>query len=314
MPGPVITLGDLASFTDTPEASHLQCETLERGGILVLPRGVMTARAGIDAQNAVQLDLSQEDRSFLSNVQRNVSFRSKREEMRGFGDDLHRARMRHILERYANDATRLVERLLTPYAGHLHPGFTAFRAEEEQGRKNSAGKRSDLLHVNAFPDLPTWGGRILRVFTNLNEHRPRVWEIGEGFEHLAARYIGSTLKQAGDGKTRLDRLAKKLRSYFPNYEFRLSAAFEQHSDYDRFMLRLHDWMEESAEFQRSAKKERVEFAPGASWLVFTDAVPHAVVSGKFALDQTILVDRTALVAPEAAPITILERLCGKKLA
>jgi hypothetical protein len=313
MAGHVITLDESPS-SPTPEQSRQACESLERGGILLVPQ--------------THLVLSADDRSFLGRVQHNVSLRPKgypiganlllsswREEMRGFGDDLNRARMRHILESYAAQATRLVERLLTPYTGHLHSGFTTFRAEEEQGRKNTAGKRSDLLHINAFPDLPTRGGRILRVFTNLNESSPRIWQVGERFDRLAAQYAHAAgLIRTAAQETLLGQLLKKLRRCFPTGQFRLAGSSLETCDaYDRFMLRLHDWMEANADFQRNANKERVEFPPGASWLVFTDGLPHAVVSGQFALDHTLLIEYSALVAPETAPVAILERLSGKKL-
>jgi hypothetical protein len=42
-------------------------------------------------------------------------------------------------------------------------------------------------------------------------------------------------------------------------------------------------------------------------------VPHAVESGQFALEQTVIVPREALVRPDVAPITVLERLCGLPL-
>jgi hypothetical protein len=288
---------------------------MERGGILILPHA--------------QFQLSEEERAFLIRVQHNVSFRPKesgagaklalgfvREEMRGFGDDIHRAMMRRILERYASYAKGMVEQLLTSYSGHLQPGFTAYRGEEEQGRKNAAAKRSDLLHINTFPDLPTRGGRILRVFTNLNDQRPRVWQVGEGFEQLAAQYgEAAGLKRADDDGTTLDRMAKGLRRFFPTYEIAIPRSpLERCSAYDRCMMRFHDWMEENSDFQKNAKKERIEFPPGASWLVFTDGVTHAVVSGKSALEQTLLVKHEALVAPDAAPVNILEKMYRKKLA
>jgi hypothetical protein len=43
-------------------------------------------------------------------------------------------------------------------------------------------------------------------------------------------------------------------------------------------------------------------------------VSHAVLSGQFALEQTVILSRGSLVAPESAPIAILERLAGRPLA
>ena len=43
-------------------------------------------------------------------------------------------------------------------------------------------------------------------------------------------------------------------------------------------------------------------------MVFTDMVSHAVLKGRYALEQTFLVARDSLVLPEKAPIAILERI------
>lgn len=47
--------------------------------------------------------------------------------------------------------------------------------------------------------------------------------------------------------------------------------------------------------------------------MFTDLVPHAAVSGQYALEQTFIVPKSALVLPEIAPVRVLERLCGVPL-
>ncbi len=84
--------------------------------------------------------------------------------------------------------------------------------------------------------------------------------------------------------------------------------------YDRFMLHFYDWLKENAEFQRQTEgKERLEFPPMATWLVFTDGVPHAALSGQFAMEQTFIIPLEALVAPDVAPIRVLERLSGRRM-
>src|SRR6185437_6484900 len=88
----------------------------------------------------------------------------------------------------------------------------------------------------------------------------------------------------------------------------------ERSTYDEFMLRFHDWLKENSRFQSSAEKTRLAFPPLATWLVFTDGVPHAALSGQFALEQTFIIPPAALAAPDFAPIRILEKLCGRPLA
>ena len=83
--------------------------------------------------------------------------------------------------------------------------------------------------------------------------------------------------------------------------------------YDEFMMRLHNAMKENAEFQQNCAKEQVEFAPGSSWMVYTETVPHAVLAGQYALEQTFLVDPAAMVTPESAPVAVLEKMAGARL-
>ena len=79
------------------------------------------------------------------------------------------------------------------------------------------------------------------------------------------------------------------------------------------MLGFHDFLKNNAEFQ-AGPREPFSFPPGASWMVLTDMVSHAVLSGQFALEQTLILSRRSLAAPEKAPIAILERLAGRPLA
>jgi len=51
----------------------------------------------------------------------------------------------------------------------------------------------------------------------------------------------------------------------------------------------------------------------SSWIVYTDGVAHAVMSGQYALEQTLLIPAEALVSPNDAPYRILEALAGKPL-
>jgi hypothetical protein len=49
-------------------------------------------------------------------------------------------------------------------------------------------------------------------------------------------------------------------------------------------------------------------------MVYTETVPHAVLAGQYALEQTFLVDPTAMVNQDSAPLRILEKLSGAALA
>ena len=80
------------------------------------------------------------------------------------------------------------------------------------------------------------------------------------------------------------------------------------------MLGFHDYLKFNADYQRNCPKYRFEFPPDSTWMVFTDVVPHAVLSGQYALEQTVIVNRASLLRQEHAPIAILEAVCHSPLA
>lgn len=78
-------------------------------------------------------------------------------------------------------------------------------------------------------------------------------------------------------------------------------------------MRFHNFLKENAAFQAECRKSSVRFPPGSSWLAYTDMVPHAVLAGQYALEQTFLVDHAAMVAPEHSPLSVLEAMAGRAL-
>lgn len=277
------------------------CEQLEKGEVLFFSRP--------------PFPLSDQDRVFLisqrhmdSRLHKNISYRPGEDILRGFSDGQETEnRIHHIMRSYSSTVTAFLGRFLMPYAGRFQMDYASFRPLEEQGRDLPLHKRNDLLHVDAFPSRPTRGGRILRVFTNINPSQERIWLTGEPFPALAQRYA----MQAGlSGFCRHNGLAGRLLHLL--HAAGLPAA--RRSAYDSFMLHFHDWLKENSQFQSSADKTRLAFPPLATWLVFTDGVPHAALSGQFALEQTFIIPASALAAPDYAPIHVLEKLCGRPLA
>ncbi len=80
------------------------------------------------------------------------------------------------------------------------------------------------------------------------------------------------------------------------------------------MLHFHDYLKENDDFQKNWERQRIEFPPFSTWLVYTDTVPHAVMSGQFALEQTFIVPIEAMVTPQSSPLKVLEGLCGRRLS
>ena len=286
--------------TDISSRARYYCGQLERGKILSFRKPPFT--------------LTEEERAFLvssrpgdSRLHKNVSYRPVPDVLRGFSDGQENARRMHRLMRdYSRRAREFVSRFLAPYAGHLRLDYASFRPLEEAGRDLPLHKKNDLLHVDAFPTRPTRGGRILRVFTNVNPTRNREWFVSDPFPLLAERYAVQAGIQ-GVAATRVGGQLKRLMR-------RLGLPVTDRSPYDRFMLRFHDFLKENAVYQESCKKVRLEFPPLTTWLVFTDGVAHAVLSGQYAIEQTFVVPVESLVSPEHAPIRVLESTWGQTLS
>jgi hypothetical protein len=277
------------------------CEMLERGQILLF--------------SEPPFRLPAEDREFLLGqkwselrLHKNISYRSSDDMVRGVsGDTATVNRLHSILRDYSAQVIECLTEFLAPYAAHWIVDFSSFRPIEEQGRNLPLHKRNDLLHVDAFPSRPTRGARILRVFTNLHPTKARVWETTGPFEALAREHAERAgLRQIAEHRSPLGRT-------LGNWGRKLGFRGAGRTPYDIFMLRFHDYLKENEAFQRTCPKARLEFVPLATWMVYTDGVAHAALSGQYALEQTFLIPPDSLVARESAPYRILEGIAGRPL-
>ncbi len=214
------------------------------------------------------------------------------------GADL--AALRGVMERFSDHAERLLAALFPAYTGRVTRARASFRPAEIAGRATSWRKDDTRLHVDSFPASPVQGRRILRVFTNVNPNgRARTWRVGDRFEAVARRFAPA-LARPFPGSAALLRLLRVTRS--------------RRSEYDALMLQLHDRMKADADFQANSPQVTCDFAPGSTWIVFTDEVPHAAMSGQYQLEQTFLLPVGAMRHPERSPLRILERITGRTLA
>ncbi len=277
------------------------CRQLEAGRILYFPK--------------LPYDFPPDEREFLLSrkwnelrLHKNVSYRPADDVLRGFsGDHGTVTHLHRIVRSYSAHVIDFLRDFLRPYADKWKLDWASFRPLEEEGRDLSLHKRNDLLHVDAFRLRPTRGGRILRVFTNLHPAKPRVWYAVNDFGWLAEKYAG------GAGISRFAAKNGFVRRSVSSWAAGMGMARLSRTPYDKFMLRFHDYLKESDDFQRNSPKVRLEFPPLATWMVFTDGVAHAAMSGQFAIEQTLLIPPDALVAPESAPYRILERVAGGSL-
>jgi hypothetical protein len=292
---------------DDPNSGQEEfCRALERGDILFFPCTPI---------------LAEEDRKFLLGIEltdagyhKNIAYRPNTGKVTGFAESqaLNVARLRSVLHAYSERALKFMRELLPRYAAGWRVDFASFRPQEEEGRQLPVKKRNDLLHTDAFPTRPTRGDLILRLFTNIHPEKSRVWLTGDPFALLAPQYA----EDAG-----LRRLAAQAESPWTSLQRGLVGMLRaaglpvvDRTPYDRFMLRFHDYLKYNQEYQEKSVKYRFEFPPGSTWMVFTDIVPHAVLSGRYALEQTVIVARQSLASPESAPVAILEKLSQSRLA
>ena len=231
---------------------------------------------------------------------KNISVRWPGGEMRGAaGTGPELAALKAMLVRYAEQAQALVLRLFPHYAGHLRRGNTSFRPFDVGTRQSSWRKDDTRLHVDAFPSNPMQGTRLLRVFCNVNPSgKPREWRVGEPFEAHARRYLPSIARPLPGSAWLLAQTGITKR---------------RRTEYDHVMLQLHDRAKADAAFQRDSPQARVNFAPGTTWVVYSDQVLHAAMGGQHMLEQTFYLETEHQQRPDASPRATLERLLGREL-
>jgi hypothetical protein len=205
-----------------------------------------------------------------------------------------------MVARFAGQASALVAALFPRYAPHLSRARTSFRPQPAAGRALSWRKDDTRLHIDAFPSRPNGGERILRVFNNVNpDGSDRLWRVGEPFEVMAAHFLPHirALRPGEAAALRLLHVTKGRRT-----------------EYDHLMLNLHDAAKADMGYQRTSAQQNVRFAPGTTWICFSDQVMHAAMGGQYMFEQTIHLPLSALYDPGSAPLAILERLVGHPLA
>jgi hypothetical protein len=281
---------DLASWQPAQDAEMQQkaVRALEGGGVLVLPR--------------LAFELSGAERRFLSPSwsdarAKNISLEgSALKGARGDPKDL--AELARMVARFASCAASLVSGLFPRYSPYVKRARTSFRPRLAVGRALSWRKDDSRLHIDAFPSRPNRGERILRVFCNVNPAEDRVWRVGEGFPAMARNF--------------LPRIGRPVPGV-PTLLASLRVTKGRRSEYDHLMLGLHDRAKADLAYQRDSPQQVVRFAPGTTWLCFSDQVMHAAVSGQHMLEQTIHLPTSALYQPESSPLAILEKLSGRRL-
>jgi 3-deoxy-D-manno-octulosonic acid hydroxylase-like protein len=196
-------------------------------------------------------------------------------------------RAKRILRAHSGRLSDFLRQRMPEFTRNWTPGTSSFRPVEEQGRGLSTHASNELIHVDAGAYGATHGDRILRFFVNLNPSTDRVWMSKGNFEELLRRYGEEAGVRKGDLRPPLPEralsvLLRIIRRVFP------MARLIDTSPYDRRMRRFHNWMKDTPAFQHPPH-ERLSFGPFSAWMVLTDGVSHACVSGQHALADTFLI-------------------------
>jgi hypothetical protein len=208
-------------------------------------------------------------------------------------------RLADVLADFSAAATAWIKVNYPGYAAGLFPDRVTLRTEEEATRPLRLTARNDLIHIDSFPTRPTGGRRILRLYFNINATDPHVWATSERFPQLLARYAA---RHRVPVRTRHEWMASAhsmVRLFTGRGPVR--------SAYDAWMLRLHHFLKEDEGFQAQPARKMWSFPPRSMWLLFSDAVSHGLLRGRFALDHSFFVDQNSLARPGDSPLAELER-------
>ncbi len=242
--------------------------------------------------------------SVLAPNDKNVSYDYQRQRLSRLNPAAHAfditpAQVQQFMHRYALYAKEIIDRALPQYSNTVRWGRTSFRPAEIKGRSISKHKDDTRLHVDAFPSTAVNDHRILRVFCNINpDDKPRVWHIGEPFEKVLETFASSLPSY--------NALIAKLLKW-------VKATRNVRSAYDHYMLKLHNAMKLDDNYQQQVHKHKIDFPPESTWIVFTDHVSHAALSGQFLLEQTFYLPVAAMENPAASPLKQWEKLKARTL-
>lgn len=275
----------------TAEQQKHAVEALEEGRVLFFPK--LNYEFDVDERQFLSPD-------FVSPNSKNVSYDAREKKIQGVNksaNNLHE--LKSMMHRYSETVTQFVNHLIPHYQTDLQLARTSYRPVEVKDRSSSYRKDDKRLHVDAFPSTPMGGSRILRVFSNVNHlQHPRVWRVGEPFEKVAARFLPD------------------IRKPFP-YEAEVlnfvKATRTKRTAYDHYMLNIHHKMKADSDYQENAHQIEFRFPPGSTWIVYTDQVSHAAMTGQFLLEQSFYLPVTSMANPDRAPLRVLEKSLGREL-
>jgi 3-deoxy-D-manno-octulosonic acid hydroxylase-like protein len=79
------------------------------------------------------------------------------------------------------------------------------------------------------------------------------------------------------------------------------------------MIKIHDAMKGDDHYQKTVPQCEVRFPPNSSWIVFTDQVSHAAMSGQHVLEQTFHLPSEGIKNCSTNPLNVLEKRLNQTL-
>jgi hypothetical protein len=299
----------LATFTKAQLAgagSNDISDALESGKIVCFPE------CPIDLPVPEDLEfLRQEMPRHLNS--KNISFHPEADKIigiKGSRDVIERTQ--RILKEHNSRVQAFLSRVMPALARNWMVGTASFRPLQEKGRDLPAHASNERVHVDAGAYGATHGDGIIRFFVNVNPSEDRVWVTKGAFPDLYRRYgseAGVVPENGANGHAMEEGMLDRLRTSVSNGLSTVvpSAKFLDSSPYDRAMRRFHNFMKDTPAFQSTPEGHReFRFKPFWAWMVFTDRVSHACISGQHAFADTFVVRLGSCRLPGMAPINILK--------
>jgi hypothetical protein len=218
-------------------------------------------------------------------------------------------RTRRILKEHSARVQAFLRKSIPLLTRDWQVGTSSFRPLQERGRILPAHASNELVHVDAGAYGATHGDGIIRFFVNVNPVEDRIWITKGAFPELYRRFGHEARVVPSNGADLQEGVWDRLRTAAVNLLAAVipSAKLLDSSPYDRMMRRFHNYMKDTPAFQSTPEGHlQFEFKPFWAWMVFTDRVSHASISGRHAFADTFAIKLRSCRIPEMAPINLLK--------
>ncbi len=283
-------------------------DSLEKGTIVFFPE------TPVVLPSAEDLEFIRQELPGLLKL-KNISYHPEAGKVRGLdsSDAAVSDRVTRILSSISDDIAGFLATAAPRLTDNWTVGTCSFRPIEECGRQLDAHASNELVHIDAGAYGATNGDRILRFFINVNPSEDRVWATKGNFTELFHSHgERARLHYCDDGerylrKGPLDHAWTGLVKGLAGMGMPTARVLDS-SPFDREMRRFHNYMKDTPSFQRQTDgHQEFRFPPFSAWMVFTDTVSHACLSGQFAFVHTSIVRLASCRLQELAPINVLRQ-------